>query len=124
MTQVSNFRSDIHTKQAADQIRQLAASATLNVYDLVTHVSDAAAAVVVTLPPVAEAAGKMYAIYTVDSSGANGVDVISQGDELYAVTEGSTTITISGATAIDTAGDFLLMYSTGVCWICLAFNIQ
>ena len=124
MTQVSNFRNDIHTKQAADQIRQLAASATLNVYDLVTHVSDAAAAVVVTLPPVAEAAGKMYAIYTVDSSGGNGVDVISQGDELYAVTEVSTTITISGATAIDTAGDFLLMYSTGVCWICLAFNTQ
>jgi len=77
---------------------------------------------IITLPPVAEVAGQMFCILTIDATG-NGVDVIDKGDALYSATEASTPVDVSSVVAIDAAGDFLLMFSTGITWICLAFNI-
>ncbi len=121
MRTVSN-QSRIQAEQYTGQLNLVSASAALTVNQLVTHVSNLTGDVVITLPPVAEAAGKTYAIYTVDGTGT-GVDVIDNGDALYSLTEGSTPIDVSSAVAIDAAGDFLLMYSTGICWVCLGFNI-
>lgn len=122
--QTMNPRDLRHMEQVYDQIKQTAVTVTMSASDLVVHAANTAAAIVITLPTVAEAAGKIYTIYTTDATGATGVDVISQGDELYSVTESSTSIDVSSAVAIDTAGDFLCMYCNGVSWICLAFNIQ
>lgn len=107
------------------QFRYVTESVTLEASDQVVHVSDADAAVVVTLPPVAEAAGNIYTIYTVEASGINGVDVIDQGDALYSTTrvgDTPTTVDVSAAVAIDAAGNFLCLYSNGISWITLAYN--
>lgn len=107
------------------QFRYVTESVTLEASDQVVHVSDAEAAVVVKLPPVAEAAGNIYTIYTVDDSGTNGVDVQDQGDALYStslVGDTPTTIDLSSAVAIDTAGNFLCVYSNGISWVTLAYN--
>jgi len=126
--QVVNTQRAKQLEQVSDQLNQITESVTLTASDLLSHASDAAGAVVVTLPTVAEAAGKVYSIYTTDASGGNGVDVVSQGDALYAITEvdpsAGTTIDLGSAVAIDTAGDFLCVFSTGVEWIVLAHRIQ
>ena len=122
MRVISN-QGRVEAEQAKGQINLISATAQLTVNQLVTHVTNTTGtAVVVTLPPVAEAAGKIYAIYTVDGTG-NGVDVVDKGDALYSDTEGSTSVDVSSAVAIDTAGDFLCMYSTGFSWICFGFKI-
>ena len=121
--QVMDGQNRIHAEQNKGQFNVLTASAELEANQLVTHANNSGAAMVIKLPPVAEAAGKIYSIYTVAIAGASGVDVIDRGDALYSATEGSTAIDVSSAVAIDTAGDFLCMYSNGISWICLGFNI-
>jgi len=126
--QVLDSQRRISTEQVMDgQLKYVAESVTLNAYEQVVHASDAAEAVVVTLPAVAEAVGKIYTVYTTDDSGTNGVDVVTQGDELYSTTEIDpgvpTTLDVSSAVAIDTAGDFLCLYSNGISWILLAHMI-
>ncbi len=121
--QVKDTQHRLHAEQNTGQFNIVTASTALTANQLVTHVENTADAVVITLPPVAEATGKTYSIYTTDATGATGVDVIDNGDALYSLTEGSTSIDVSSAVAIDAAGDFLCMYCNGFSWIALAFNI-
>ena len=120
--QVKSRQNRIHAEQNTGQRVVETDTATIPVNQFVTHVNNAAGDDVIKLPPVAESAGGMYFILTVDATGS-GVDVIDQGDALYSATEAATPVDVSSAVAIDAAGDFLLMYSTGTCWVCLAYNI-
>lgn len=117
----------IHDEQVLDQVRHLAASATLNPYDQLVLVTDTEA-VVVTLPNVAESVGRLICVRTVDGSNNNGVDVVAAGDQRYSTTEvdpsAGTTVDVSSAVAQDTSGDFTLWYSDGIGWILMAHYIQ
>jgi hypothetical protein len=90
-------------------------------YDHVLVVTNTSGEGVITLPSVAEAAGKTYLIYLTDDSGTS-VDVKSKGDGLF----NSSVIAVSGGTSIsvdistgvelNTAGEFVLLYCSGVSW--------
>lgn len=118
--QVVNNQSRIHAEQNTDQFSIISTNTTLTANQLVVHaVNLVGTDLVIKLPPVSEAAGKIYTIHTVDATG-NGVDVISQGDHLYATTE---TINLAAAVAIDAVGDYLCVMSNGISWMVLTYNI-
>lgn len=90
-------------------------------YDHIVVVTNTSGAGVITLPAVADAAGKMYLIYLTDDSGTS-VDIKSKGDEMFnnsvvAVSDG-TSITVDGSTGFElaTAGEFVLLFCTGLSW--------
>jgi hypothetical protein len=116
------MQNRIHNEQNLDRVVRVSDSYQMKVYDRVVLVSNLVGDDVITLPPVQEAAGNIYTIRTVDATG-DGVDVIAKGDQLHAQTEGSTTINLGAAVAIDAANDFLVVYSDGLAWYVLAFNI-
>lgn len=124
MTTLLDINKVIGATQKHTNVRRVSDSATLGVNDLLTLVTNFAGADVITLPPVAEAIGKIYAIYTVDGTG-DSVTVQSQADTLYDITEVSAGVTqdLSTGVAINAAGDFICLYSTGITWIVLAYNI-
>lgn len=125
---MKTLQNRIHGEQVLDHVNHITESETIGINDSINLVSDADGAVVVTLPPVAQAKGRTFEIRTIVDSGSNGVDVVAGGDARYNTTEvdpsAGTTIDVSSAVAIDTAGDFLLMYSTGLSWVVLAHYIQ
>lgn len=117
--QVVNNQSRIHAEQNTDQFSIISTNTTLTANQLVVHAANTSGNLVITLPPVSEAAGKIYTIHTVDATG-DGVDVVSQGDHLYATTE---TINLGAGVAIDAAGDYLCVMSNGISWMVLTYNI-
>lgn len=117
-----SIQKRVHGEQIEEKIVRVSDTYYMKPSDVVVLVSNLVGSDVLYLPPVAEAAGRIYTIRTVDASG-DGVDVISLGDHLHALTEGSTSIDVSSAVAIDAANDYLVMFSDGLCWYCLAFNI-
>lgn len=67
---------DTFTKQ--DRFDSVAADAVMDVSDNVLHVTGFSAAVAITLPPVAQAAGQIYAIKVLDDASVNNVTVQDQ----------------------------------------------
>lgn len=124
MSTLLDMNKIINATTKHTNVRRVSDSATLGVNDLLTLVTNTAGADVITLPPVAEAIGKIYAIYTVDGTG-DSVTVVSQADTLYDVTEVSAGVDqdLSSGVAISAAGDFICLYSTGITWIVLAYKI-
>lgn len=117
-----------NSEMVMDKIKHVTETVTMNPYDHLVHASDAEGAVVITLPNVCEAAGQMYVVRTVTDSGSNGVDIKAGSDAQYTTTEvdpsAGTTVDLSSAVAIDTAGDFICVMSDGVGWIVVAHRIQ
>lgn len=124
---MKSIQSRIHGEQVIDKILHVDDDVTLKATDQVVHCDDTDNAIVVTLPPVAECAGKMFSIHTITGGGVNGVDVIADGSQLYATSnigDTPTVVNLDNAVAIDTEGDFLLLFCDGFGWMVMAQNIQ
>lgn len=67
---------DSFTKQ--DRFDSVAADAVMDVNDNVLHVTGFAGAVAITLPPVANAVGQIYAVKVLDDASVNNVTIQDQ----------------------------------------------
>lgn len=98
--------SDVSVAKTAD--------VTLEVFEQVVYCNNTVASFTVTLPPIKEAAGKMYSIKLITDSGANTVTVTDQSDS-YDFAE-------SGALILTAITDFVLLYSDGFKWYTLSIQ--
>jgi len=84
MTQVINNSIGLFTdrKTPQDVFLKVAADTTLTPRQNIVHVAGFAGAVALTLPPVADCAGAMFAISVLDDASVNNVTITDQGDSL------------------------------------------
>lgn len=97
-------------KTAQDRFVVLDESGSLGVNDNVAHVTGFSAATTVTLPQVAEAAGRVYAVKILDDASTNSI-TIQDNDESRSWSD----LTCSNA-----AGGSVLLFSDGESWWILA----
>jgi hypothetical protein len=100
-------------REVVDKFIDPIISTQMTVQDQVVRPS-ASSAIVITLPPVADAKGKFYSIYARLASGSNTITIAHKSDS-----EGWTNITL------DAANEGVLLYSDGVRWItCLVLSVD
>ena len=100
------MESDVSVAKIAD--------ATLEVYEQVIYCNNTAASFTITLPPIMEAAGRLYSIKLITDSGVNTVTIADQSDS-YDFAE-------SGDLILTAATDFILLYSDGFKWYTLSIQ--
>jgi regulator of extracellular matrix RemA (YlzA/DUF370 family) len=94
-----------HQREVVDKYIDPAASIEMTTLDYVVRPS-ASAAIVVTLPPVAEAKGRFYSIFARLASGSNTITITDKDDS-----EGFVDI------VLDAADEGTLLYSDGIRWV-------
>lgn len=105
----------ISDAQVRDKIRHLTATTSLNVWDQVVEVT-ASSAVIITLPNVSEAKGKIYSIGAIAADLTNTVTVADNDESLgWAV--------IGGDFTLNGDGEYVVLRSNGESWELLASNI-
>ena len=113
LTSINNgIGKAVDSKLDQSRFLEIAASATLGVNDNIVDVTGFAAAVTVTLPPVAEASGRMFAISVFGDASINTVTIKDQADSIQWVDQVVNT----------TNGGELLVYSDGRKYWILAFS--
>ena len=116
MGSIERGQAQLEGMQVAESIISVAkiADVTLEVYEQVVYCNNTAASFTVTLPPIKEAAGKMYSIKLITDSGVNTVTIADQSDS-YDFAEG-------GDLILTAATDFVLLYSDGFKWYTLSIQ--
>jgi len=93
-----------------DRFVSISADATLGVNENVAHVTGFIGAVAVTLPPVAQASGRVYAIKILDDASVNNITIQDQNESR----------SWADLTCSNASGGKAVIYSDGESWHLLA----
>lgn len=121
----------IHTEQVMDKIKHVSLSGgesyDMNPYDHVVIATQTdSGAVTINLPSVVEAAGQFYFVYA-SALNSDTIDVKALADATYTETDicavaddTNTPVDIATGAELGAAGEYVLLFSTGISWHILA----